>query len=839
MTGALRTAARIVGASALAALLGFGASASASAGVPRFSAAAAAGAQPPVRVGHTATLPAGARLAGALAPFTRLHLTIALKPRDPAGLATYARSVATPGSPVYRSYLKPRQFAERFGASHSTLDAVRASLRRHGLRPGAVSVDQLSIRVEASTSAIERAFSLSVIRLALPGRRTAVAATAAPSFDSGVAGSIQAVFGLSSLSKPQPLFRRAVRAAVRSRLARPDVVTGGPQPCSAARSAAPDQSAYTADQIAFAYGLPGLYGAGDTGAGVTVAVYELEPNDPNDIATYQSCYGTHASVTDVHVDGGVGSGPGSGEAALDIENVISIAPAARLLVYQGPNSDTGSAFYDTYAAIVNQDLAQVVTTSWGECEPVVGPSAAGAENTLFQQAAVQGQTIVSASGDEGSEDCNGNGGLPDGSLQVEDPASQPFVTGVGGTTLVVGPPRAESVWNNPTGAGAGGGGVSSLWAMPANQRDAPASLHVAQAGSSGAPCGQHSGLCRQVPDVSADADPSTGYLIYWNGTGSVATEPVGWQGIGGTSGSAPTFAAVIALADASPGCAGSPIGFANPALYRAAASAYGTDFNDVSSGNNDFTGTSGGRYAAGAGYDMASGLGTPNGTALARTLCAASIRLTNPGPRLSTVRTSVSLRVAGTDAGGFTPSYRASGLAPGLSINASTGRISGKPRRTGTYAVTVIASDRGGAVGHTAFSWRVAGPPKASAVSLPVRGGGRPQLSFTLVGATGAPLIGAINAKLSHGLRFTSARRIEVHGARGTRLRYSSRLSRGTLKLTLRRGARQVRVVVRFPQLQATPDVASGKARRLVLTLSVADANAGLTPLVVRIARSR
>jgi hypothetical protein len=133
-------------------------------------------------------------------------------------------------------------------------------------------------------------------------------------------------------------------------------------------------------------------------------------------------------------------------------------------------------------------------------------------------------------------------------------------------------------------------------------------------------------------------------------------------------------------------------------LYRAAASADGTDFNDVSSGNNDFTGTGGGRYAAGPGYDMASGLGTPNGTALARTLCAASIRLTNPGPRLSTVRTSVSLRVAGTDAGGFTPSYRASGLAPGLSINASTGRISGKPRRTGTYAVTVIASDRGGAV---------------------------------------------------------------------------------------------------------------------------------------------
>jgi hypothetical protein len=458
---------------------------------------------------------------------------------------------------------------------------------------------------------------------------------------------------------------------------------------------------------------------------------------------------------------------------------------------------------------------------------------------------VQGQTVVAVGGDDGSEDCSGNNGLPDGSLQVEDPASQPFVTGVGGTTLALGPPRAESVWNDGgtlasavTGAGAGGGGVSSFWAMPANQRDAPASLHVAQAGSSGAPCGQRIGLCRQVPDVSADADPATGYLMYWNGSGSVASQPVGWQGIGGTSGSSPTIAAVIALADASRGCAGSAIGFANPALYRAAASVPATDFNDVTSGNNDFTGTSGGRYAAGAGYDMASGLGTPNGTALARALCAASIRLANPGPQLSTVRTAISLRVRGTDAGGVGPSYRASGLPPGLSISASTGRISGKPRRTGTYAVSVRARDRDDAFGHTAFSWRIGGPPRASAVSLQVSASGRPQISFTLAAATGAPLIGAINAKLSHGLRFTSARRIEIRGAHGVRLRYSSRLVRGALMIRLRRGVGQVRVVVPFPQLQVTPDVASGKAGRPVLTLAVADANAGLTRLVTRIARS-
>jgi hypothetical protein len=843
MTGALRTAARIVGGLALAALLGSGASASA--GAPRFS--PSAGARPRVRVGHTAALPVGARLAGALAPFTRLHLTIALKPGDPAGLAAYAGSVSMPGSADYRSYLRPRQFGRRFGASRSTLDAVRASLRRHGLRPGAVSVDRLSIRVQASTSAVERAFSISLMRLALGRGRAAITASAAPSFDSDVAASIQAVFGLSSLSTPRPLLRRLPRGARRNGPARPDVVTGGPQPCAAALSAAPSQSALTADQIAFAYGLPGLYGAGDTGAGVTVAVYELEPDDPGDIAAYQSCYGTRTAVSYVHVDGGAGSGPGSGEAALDIENVIGIAPAARVLVYQGPASGTDSGSYDTYAAIVNQDLAQVATTSWGECEPAVDPSSVSAENALFEQAAVQGQTILAAGGDDGSEDCFGDGGLPDPSLQVEDPASQPFVTGVGGTTLALGPPRTESVWNNggtpasaSTAAGAGGGGLSGFWAMPADQRGAPAFLHVVQAGSSGAPCGQRIGLCREVPDVSADADPSTGYLMYWNGSDAVPTQPPGWQGIGGTSGAAPTWAAVIALADASRGCAGSPIGFANPALYRAAASSYATDFNDVSSGENDFTGTGGSRYAAAAGYDMASGLGTPDGTPLAQTLCAASIRLADPGPQLSTVRTAVSLRVTGTDAGGSTPSYRAGGLPPGLAIDAATGRISGKPRKTGTYAVTVRASDRDGAFGHAAFAWRVAGPPTASAVSLRIsRADGRPRLSFMLAAATGAPLIEAIKAKLSLGLRFTSARRIRVRGAHGRRLRYSSRLSHDTLTIGLRPGARRVRIVVPYPQLQATPDVASGQAGRLVLMLSVADTNTGLTRLVARIRRSR
>ena len=136
----------------------------------------------------------------------------------------------------------------------------------------------------------------------------------------------------------------------------------------------------TPEQVAAAYGLSGLYGSGgpggtaDEGAGQSVAVLELEPYDPNDIAAYQQCYGTNVQVSNVPVDGGSGSGPGAGEAALDIENVIGLAPKANIVVYEGPN--LGSGPYDTFSAIISQHTTQVVTASWGQCEFINGRSQA-------------------------------------------------------------------------------------------------------------------------------------------------------------------------------------------------------------------------------------------------------------------------------------------------------------------------------------------------------------------------------------------------------------------------------------------------------------------------------
>jgi subtilase family serine protease len=808
-----------------------------------------------MRVGRQPALPPGATILGGLPATTRMHVTVSLNARDPAALADYAQAVSTVGSSLYRHYVTPRQFAQRFGARPAQLRAVRASLRAHGLAPGPASANALSLPVSATAGQLARAFSLSFLHLALPGRQTAIAATAAPSFDAAVAHSVQTVVGLDTLSAPRPLLRRAAPGSGSGSdsvhpLARAHVVTGGPQPCAAAQQAAPNQNAYTMDQIASAYGFSGLYAAKDGAGGVTVAVYELESDDPRDIAAYQACYRTHATIASFAVDGGAGRGPGSGEAALDIETLIGLAPNAHVLVYQGPDSNSGapgSGPFDTFSAIVNQDRARVVTVSWGQCEQALGPASADAEDRLFEQAAVQGQSIIAAAGDNGSEDCDDRNGMPEPRLAVDDPASQPYVTGVGGTSLAaIGPRPTEVVWNSktipaddPFQPGAGGGGRSSLWPMPANQLDASPALHLAPANSPGSGCHHTSGYCRQVPDVSADADPATGYLIYWNGSGSVGGLPAGWQGIGGTSAGAPVWAALIALADASRSCRGASIGFANPGLYRAAGSAYADDFNDVISGNNDFTGTSGGRFGAAPGYDMASGLGTPNAAALAASLCAGTLRAVNPGTQRSTVRTRVSLRLTATDAPGTAVSFRALGLPVGLSLHAASGRISGTLRRTGAFVVTIIARDAGGATGGTTFRWTVGAAPKVSRASLAGLAHGRPTLSLTVAASRGAPPIEAIRLTPPPAVRFSDARGLSVTTPGGKRLGFADRVVRRALTITLRAAAGAVRIVVAYPGIRGGAGVLASlqrtRGQTLGLTVGVVDSDGGSRRLVTKI----
>jgi kumamolisin len=407
-----------------------------------------------------------------------------------------------------------------------------------------------------------------------------------------------------------------------------------------------------------------------------VAVFELSAYNHSDIANWaQTFYGHsyHAPIVDINVDGGplakntsqcpagdscfYGYG-GDIEVEADIEQDLTVAPATKsLLVYNAPNDETGQVELDEYATIANQDIADSVSSSWGLCEQDAGLAYAEAENIIFEQMAAQGQSMFASSGDTGAFDCLGDGTFSDYSpLEVDDPASQPWVTSVGGTSFESFDPGSnpypsypsgtEAVWNtldlcsgnnsstetspgivNCDNYGAGGGGHSIFWPMPHYQRGSGVINRETVAGPSNCALATSGEPCREVPDVSADADPLTGYAEYCTGSPYVSPNPggsdyesacygqtptpgaAGWFHIGGTSLSAPLWAALFSDRDSFHGYRS---GNANYLLYALAGNplAYCADFHDITgihqvSNDNGF-------YPVTPGYDEATGLGSPN-----------------------------------------------------------------------------------------------------------------------------------------------------------------------------------------------------------------------------------
>ena len=558
-------------------------------------------------------LPAHSRALGPVAPSADIYLDVTLKLPDPIAVTSFIASLSDRHSANFHRFLRPGQFGSLFGPPLSEVASVDSVLRSDGLHPGRVTSDHLSIPVVARASVVERAFHVRLLRYRLPGGRNAWEAVSPPSISATVANDVDGVVGLSDLAEPRSMIARPrVRPSDQGAPREVHPKTSGPVPCQQASTAA-GGSDFTADQLASYYGMTPLYALGDFGQGVNVALveFETEPTEVADIAAYQACYGTDATVTYIPVDSGAGnvaSDPTGLETSLDVEDVIGLAPQATVDVYQGP-FDTDQEALDLYGKIITNDSDQVVSTSWGECELDSDASFMTSEQSLFEQAATQGQTVVASSGDAGSTDCLGDVGTVNGSTPaVDDPASQPYVVGVGGTSLVGG---SETAWNDSDNSlGAGGGGVSSQWCMPSYQ-DQPSMPGVISTNSVAAPvdCGTSVPYMREVPDVSGDADPETGYVIYNDGF---------WQSIGGTSASAPLWAAAAALIDSSPFCddyGSGDVGVLPQDLYTIASlgtSFYALAFNDITMGNNDYlpSGYSAGLYPATAGYDMASGLGS-------------------------------------------------------------------------------------------------------------------------------------------------------------------------------------------------------------------------------------
>ena len=589
-------------------------------------------------------LGAGGHVVAPLPSSTIVQGSVGLAPGDAQGLAHFAAGVSTPGSPLFHKYLAPGQFRQQFGPSVARVDAVVASLGQQGLTTS-VSSNGLLVSFRGSVGGLQSLFGTTLSKVALPTGQSGIAATRSLSVPATLAGDITGVFGLSTSTQEAPALRRVHQGTpptLGGRLRPVAASSPSPSACADAAATASQYNGLTDAQVAHAYGADGLYAAGARGQGQSVAIFELEPFAMSDISTFESCYfGSQAAaqlssqVSVVPVLGGLPQGPGSGESELDIENVLALAPQAHVDVYEAPNSNAGVAA--EYNQIVQDDHDKVISTSWGQCEEtsqLAEPGLLSFENSIFEQAAAQGQTVFAAAGDSGSSDCgssaiSGGTAASPADLSVDDPASQPYVVGVGGTTtLDATNPPVQSTWNDGSQWGSGGGGLSEVWPQTAWQGTPSvpgvnSSQQIAAAKSTanvngidfaGAFCegqalGSASGPCRQVPDVSANADEFGGAITVF--------EAGSWWTIGGTSSAAPIWAALVADAASLTTCSsGSGIGFVAPELYAVAANptTYALGFNDVTLGSNDVNGSNGGLFASSSGYDMASGLGTPKMT---------------------------------------------------------------------------------------------------------------------------------------------------------------------------------------------------------------------------------
>jgi len=340
---------------------------------------------------------------------------------------------------------------------------------------------------------------------------------------------------------------------------------------------------YSPVQVAALYNFP----SGVNGAGETIGIIELGGGyNESDITTFFSGLNlTPPDVVSVSVDGGANSptNPDSadGEVALDIEVSGGIAPGAKIAVYFTPNTDQGFVDAITTAVHDTTNHPSVISISWGGPESSWTQSSLTALDDACQSAGALGITVTVAAGDNGSSDgASGN--------NVDFPASSPHVLGCGGTKLVGSGTKisSETVWNDGSEGGATGGGVSVDFALPSWQTNI------------GVPAPTSANGGRGVPDVAGDASPETGYNILVDGQQEV---------VGGTSAVAPLWAGLITLINQQ---RGTSAGFVNPALYAAPSA-----FHDITSGNN-------GAFSAGPGWDACTGLGSPNGTAIAAALGA-------------------------------------------------------------------------------------------------------------------------------------------------------------------------------------------------------------------------
>ncbi len=523
----------------------------------------------------------------------QLNLSIGLHLRNETTLNTYLQALYDPQSPSYHHYLTAGQFTQLFAPTPEQVQQIVGYLQQQGFTITGVSSNDLLIDARGSVAQAQQSFQTQINTYQL-GARTFYANSVSPSIPATLSPLITSIGGLDNSVQYQPLYQRAmIRRA--HQLASP--------------------SGLTPKDLANGYDLTPLQNSGILGDNQTVALFELDGYQQSDVNQYFQQYGLNTpNISRVLVDNATGmAGQGAVEVELDMEVMAGIVPQAAQIVYEGPNTTQG--LNDTYNRIVADNKAQVVSISWGMCEAASGNAELQTLDNIFKQGAAQGMSFVAAAGDSGAYDCQNI------NLGVDSPASDPYVTGVGATSLqlINGTYGSEAVWANPNetqrgpkGAGSGGG-FSNFFKQQ--------SWQVGPGVQS-----QYSNGMRQLPDVAAVGDPTTGYSVYCTVT-NAGCPATGWMTVGGTSAAAPLWAATLCALNQYLQTQGKArLGFANPSLYAMfnVQQQYPA-FHDIVAGNNLF-------YQATAGYDVASGIGSPDAYNLARDLVSPSAAGPLPTP---------------------------------------------------------------------------------------------------------------------------------------------------------------------------------------------------------------
>ena len=586
---------------------------------------------PVTRHTRDAVVSGQAPLAGHLPANQSMRIDVVLALRNRAGLESFLLQVYDPSSPIYRQFLTVREFTESFGPSQGDYNAVTRFAKTNGFTVVGGSRDAMDVQLQGSVATIEATFHVTMGVYQHPTEnRTFYAPDREPTVD--LPFQLWHISGLDNYAIPRP-------ALVRNPGVRSNATTGS----------GPDASFLGSDMRAAYYG-----GTALTGSEQSLGLLEYAGTDLADLKTYYADVSQTLTVpiTLLSTDGTSTScvypDCDDTEQTLDMTQSLGMAPGLSSLVMYVGSSDTallGAMSSDT-------PLPLNLSSSW-----YWPPPDATTDDPYFEKMAAQGQSFFEASGDGGAWK----------STNTWWPMESQYVITVGGTDLETG--SAGGPWSSETAWVDGGGGISpDKFPIPFWQT------------TTASGCSNCSNNYRNGPDVSANAN-FTFYVCADQTTCSANL-------YGGTSFAAPMWAGYLALANQQAAADGKPaLGFINPALYTIGlGSSYDTDFHDITSGSNG--------YSATVGYDLATGWGSPNGSALISDLINTS---SVPGFGLTASSTSLSLVQGGSGTStitstvingfGATISLSATGQPTGVAVKFSPTSITGAGTSTMTIAV--------------------------------------------------------------------------------------------------------------------------------------------------------